>query len=169
MQSPNSYSAPACVVESMAHARVTWRVSWLRQDMRRTTGLALIAVAFVSGIAFAAMLTVPVQHSISGEIPASTYWPADGTYRGSVWATYPPHAVVHLEWTETGLSSTTTSPVTFSVFPQSTGGDGCWSISSGGSCMFTATGGTYVLAVIGQAGTGVSYTGSYAVPLLVVH
>lgn len=150
----------------MAHARETWRVTWFQHEMRRGTGLALISAGFVAGIVLTALLTVPVHHAISGDIPASTYWPADGTYRGSVWETYPAKSVVHIEWTETGLSSSVIAPVTFSVFPQSGGGDGCWSVSSGGSCMFVATGATYVLEVTGQEGTGVSYSGDVAAPVL---
>ena len=125
----------------------------------------MVGVAFLAGVSITALLTVPIQHSVSGSIQASSYRPADGDYVGGGIATYPARAEVHLDWTETGLSSSITSPVMFSVYPVN-GGDGCWVVSSGGYCSFTATGAPYEFFVSGQAGTGVSYSGSYAVPAL---
>lgn len=57
------------------------------------------------------------------------------------------------------------TPVSLSVEPIS-GGDGCQEFdTSGGYCAFVATGGEYEFIVTGQAGTGISYSGNYAVPL----
>ena len=131
----------------------------------RTWQLALVFVVAGSllGAVLTALLYVPVSHPIQGSIAAATYWPADGSYKGFDHQTYPARALVHIEWTETGLSSTVTSPVMFTVYPEN-GGDGCYAVSSGGSCMCISNGGPYQFQVSGEVGTGESDAGSYAVP-----
>lgn len=139
-----------------------WTAAWNRRVLRRrlwTIGLPALAVGVA--VSITALLTVPVSHPVSGSIPAVRCPSFTAECSGGTHATWPARALVHLDWTETGLPAS--GPVNLGVFPES-GGEGCSGSGAGGTCTLVSTGQVYAIVIDGPNGTGLSFSGEYSVP-----